>query len=181
MLLHQLAPVVMAMYAQAIYYGNPADPGTWLQEPYASEAAQVIDDECLVGIAVWLGGVPEQVFQPEVLAAVTEGRWDDLEPFTSYMDMNTPDGRASDVPVLVLHGEDDLFVPVDLSRRLAARLCVHGTPVKLSRYEGVGHIGIPAAAQLEAIQWVEDRLAGMPAPDSCADVLFRAFLPTISH
>jgi non-heme chloroperoxidase len=48
----------------------------------------------------------------------------------------TADLKAIDVPVLVLHGEDDQVVPIDASARQAIKLLKHGT---LKTYPGFPH------------------------------------------
>lgn len=48
----------------------------------------------------------------------------------------TEDLKAIDVPVLLLHGEDDQIVPIDDSARIAITLLKHGT---LKTYPGLPH------------------------------------------
>ncbi|ADL01464.1 alpha/beta fold hydrolase [Brevundimonas subvibrioides] len=48
----------------------------------------------------------------------------------------TEDLKAIDVPVLVMHGEDDQIVPIDDSARIAITLLKHGT---LKTYPGLPH------------------------------------------
>jgi non-heme chloroperoxidase len=48
----------------------------------------------------------------------------------------TEDLKAIDVPVLILHGEDDQIVPIDDSARLAIKLVKNGT---LKTYPGLPH------------------------------------------
>ncbi|CAL1691876.1 Non-heme chloroperoxidase [Brevundimonas subvibrioides] len=48
----------------------------------------------------------------------------------------TEDLKAIDVPVLVMHGEDDQIVPIDNSARIAITLLKHGT---LKTYPGLPH------------------------------------------
>jgi non-heme chloroperoxidase len=45
-------------------------------------------------------------------------------------------GRVVDVPVLVMHGDDDQIVPIADSALLSAKLVKHG-PLKV--YEGLSH------------------------------------------
>jgi len=175
-----VGPGALAMYAYSEYYGAPEDIQTWLKEPYASELPDRVERQCVLGLSLWLGFRADRVFQPDLLAAVREWRWDDLQPWTDYMDTNTPGNYTSDVPVLVLQGEADPLIPPEASERLTQRLCVHGTRTKLGLYARVGHGGITRVGQPEALQWIADRLAGMPAPDSCAEFTFRAFLPLLA-
>ncbi len=48
----------------------------------------------------------------------------------------TEDLKKIDVPVLVLHGEDDQIVPIDDSARLSIKLLKHGT---LKTHPGFPH------------------------------------------
>lgn len=48
----------------------------------------------------------------------------------------TEDMKAIDVPVLLLHGEDDQVVPIDDSAKLGIKLLKHGT---LKTYPGYPH------------------------------------------
>jgi non-heme chloroperoxidase len=48
----------------------------------------------------------------------------------------TEDLKAIDVPVLIMHGEDDQVVPIDDSARLAIKLVKKGT---LKTYPGLSH------------------------------------------
>jgi non-heme chloroperoxidase len=48
----------------------------------------------------------------------------------------TEDLKKIDVPVLILHGEDDQIVPIDDTARLAIKLVKHGT---LKTYPGLSH------------------------------------------
>lgn len=175
-----VGPSVMAMYAYSQYYGAPTDLHTWLKEPYATDLPDRVEHQCIVEFSLWPGVKADRVFQPDLLAAVREGRWDDVQPWTDYMDRNTPGNYTSHAPVLVLQGQADLLIPVEASQQLTERLCLHGTSAKLSLYPRVGHGGITQIGQPEALQWMAGRLDGVPAPDSCA-ALHRALLPLISR
>jgi len=48
----------------------------------------------------------------------------------------TEDLKGIDVPVLIMHGEDDQVVPIDDSARLAIKLVKNGT---LKTYPGLSH------------------------------------------
>jgi acetyl esterase/lipase len=162
-----VGPGTLAMYAYSQYYGAPEDIHTWLKEPYATELPDRVETQCVLGLSLWLGLKADRVFQPDLLAAVREGRWQDMQPWTDYMDINTPGNFASDAPVLIVQGEADPLITPEASQRLTQRLCEHGTSAKLSLYPGVGHIGIARVGQPEALQWIADRLNGVPAPDGC--------------
>jgi len=174
-----IAPGALAMYAYTEYYGAPQNLQTWLQEPYATELPARAESECILSLSLWLGLRADRVFQPELLAAVQEERWNDVQPWTKYMDINTPGNYTSHVPVLILQGRADTLIPPEASEMLLQRLCQHGTPAKLSLYSLAGHSGITRVGQPEALQWMADRLAGLPALDECTKPLFSVFVPSV--
>jgi non-heme chloroperoxidase len=64
----------------------------------------------------------------------TKAHYDCIKAF-SETDF-TEDLKAIDVPVLVMHGDDDQIVPIDASARIAVTLLKHGT---LKVYPGLPH------------------------------------------
>lgn len=170
-------PIMLAMYSMSRYYGAPPDNASWLQEPYASEADAHVESECVIPLTLWLGFDPGAVFQPGLLAAVSEGRWNDIQPWKDYMDLNTPGNFQSDVPVLIIQGMSDPIVPMEASIALQQRLCSHGTPTKLSLYAGQGH-DAPTFGMTEALYWADERLAGT-APTGVCDVERELFVPVV--
>jgi acetyl esterase/lipase len=158
---------VSAMYAYSDYYGAPDVLDSWLREPYATELPDRIEDYCTVRIGLWLGFRPDKVLQPDLLAAVREGRWEDTQPWMDYLDANTPGDYSSLAPVIVIQGENDQLIPPEASEQLMERLCTHGTPVQLSRYVDADHLNITRVGFSEASQWIAGRLAGVPAPNGC--------------
>jgi pimeloyl-ACP methyl ester carboxylesterase len=173
-----VTPAAMAMYAYIEYYKDLVALEDWLRIPYSTHMASRVEEQCLLGLTLWIGFNPQRVFQPSVIEAVVEGRWDDLQPMTTYLDLNTPGNYTSDAPVLILQGEDDPYITPEISEHLQRRLCWHGTPVVLSRYEGVGHTRIPEVARPEALEWMADRLDGVPPPNDCFAV-YHTYLPSL--
>jgi acetyl esterase/lipase len=173
------APAAMAMYSYREYYGAPADLSVWLREPYASQLPSYVEKGCLLGLALWTQFDTEAVFQPELISAAAHGRWDELEPFTTYLDTNTPQGFGSDVPVFIGQGQRDLFVLPEMAQQLTRRLCDEGAKAKLVLYKNATHALVSAAARSDALAWMADRLAGVPAPDSCEEVKLRTYLPIV--
>ncbi len=47
--------------------------------------------------------------------------------------------RHARVPILLIHGEDDLFVPCDMSRQLAQAALAAGREIRLETFPGAGH------------------------------------------
>ncbi|WP_062518914.1 alpha/beta fold hydrolase [Demequina silvatica] len=86
------------------------------------------------------GDVPQGVrdaFWLQGLASGTRNAYECIAAF-SATDFH-PDLAAIDVPALVIHGDDDQIVPIDISGRLSAELIADAT---LLVYEGRSH-GLP--------------------------------------
>jgi pimeloyl-ACP methyl ester carboxylesterase len=64
------------------------------------------------------------------------------------------------IPQLLVHGDADASVPVDLSRRYARRAAEAGDPCELVELPGVGHmehLDPGTAAWRAVITWLEER------------------------
>ena len=175
-----LGPLLLAMYGYGKYYGAPDHLHAWLTESYATELPHRAETQCIVGIADWLGVRSDAVLQPSLLTALREENWEALQPWTEYIDRNTPGNYTSNAPVFVAHGEMDTLIPPEASQRLAQRLCRRGTPVKLSRYASSSHFNIVTQALFDAMDWMDNRLANEPVTNSCAD-FNKIYLPIIIH
>ncbi len=80
--------------------------------------------------------------------------------------------RAPAVPVMLAGGINDDIIPLGQVEQLGRDWCAQGTPVHF-RYEttplvpGITHAVAAATNFAPALQFVNDRLAGIPAPDDC--------------
>jgi pimeloyl-ACP methyl ester carboxylesterase len=160
-----LTPSVLVMYSYSRYYGQPTQLNEWLKEPFASELPARVEQQGIAALALWLGSNPRKVFQPELLNAIRQGNWQDLEPWATYVTANTPGNYSSNVPVLVLQGEKDLIIPPKASQQLTQRLCAKGTPTELRLFPKWGHTPKPGIG--DAISWAADRLASKPVGPTC--------------
>jgi pimeloyl-ACP methyl ester carboxylesterase len=68
------------------------------------------------------------------------------------------------LPVLLAQGDQDDIVYPESGDALAERLCQNGDLVEYRRVTGADHGDIPPAG---AIDWLTDRLAGLPATSTC--------------
>jgi pimeloyl-ACP methyl ester carboxylesterase len=53
--------------------------------------------------------------------------------------------RAAAVPVLLLHGRGDTFIPVEQGRRVAAAARKAGVDVEMVEFDGIGHVNVNGA------------------------------------
>jgi pimeloyl-ACP methyl ester carboxylesterase len=163
----RLAPFSLGMYAYSQYYGAPATLSSWLQAPFDAELPERAESQCVVSLVAWLGVRPKGIFQPQLLANIEENNWQALQPLTDYLALNEPGNYTSEVPVFILQGDLDGLVPDEASTRLSQRMCQHGIPVTHTRYPGEGHFSVVVSGRPDAIQWMGDRLEGLPVADAC--------------
>jgi pimeloyl-ACP methyl ester carboxylesterase len=82
--------------------------------------------------------------------------------------------NARSVPVLLIHGEDDVTSPIRQSQMLADGMRAHGFRSEIARIAGLGHAGTLVARNLST---VIDRAATASAPLAPARVTYRSVRP----
>lgn len=79
-------------------------------------------------------------------------------------------------PILVAQGESDEVIPADLTRQAVDKMCSKGSTVEYKVYqdtefEGFSipstHVGTVYLSFDDQMNWIGDRFAGTPAPNSC--------------
>jgi pimeloyl-ACP methyl ester carboxylesterase len=90
------------------------------------------------------------------------GNWDPT--MQKALDMNVPGQRKSPTPILVTQGTKDDVVLPEWTVQLLSRALKAGDLIKVSWYEGATHRSVIEAAKPEILRWIDDRLAGKPAP-----------------
>jgi pimeloyl-ACP methyl ester carboxylesterase len=90
------------------------------------------------------------------------GDWDPT--MQKALDMNVPGQRKSPTPILVIQGTKDDVVLPEWTRQLLPRALKSGNQIKVSWYEGATHRSAVDKAKPDILRWIDDRLAGKPAP-----------------
>jgi pimeloyl-ACP methyl ester carboxylesterase len=75
---------------------------------------------------------------------------------------------AVTVPMYQFHGQADEFIPLNQAFALKQAYCAKGTKVSFDLYPSE-HIATVFQAAPKALKWIGDRIAGVPAPDTCAN------------
>ncbi len=75
---------------------------------------------------------------------------------------NTPGREKTGVPVLLIHGDADQVVPVQVSQFLFQRLCGLGVEAERQVYGGADHFEVVPAAAGDVLDWIEELQAGRP-------------------
>jgi pimeloyl-ACP methyl ester carboxylesterase len=85
----------------------------------------------------------------------------------AVLDGNSPGNVVPIAPVLIVHGDADTTVPPVLSQLIQDRYCALGATSQRTLYTGADHGSVMVASVPDVISWINDRLAGAPAPTSC--------------
>jgi alpha-beta hydrolase superfamily lysophospholipase len=135
-----------------------ADPAEILT-PEGQDKASVAFDRCLVEVVAAVG---DDLEADDVLVDIRI-----TEPWESLLAANTPGQVASDVPVLIVQGEDDPVVRRQATDQFVARLCDLDQVVEYLVYPGVTHETVSADSMPDALSWMAERRNGDEAPTSC--------------
>ncbi|MDO8184948.1 lipase family protein [Conexibacter sp. JD483] len=85
--------------------------------------------------------------------------------FRAALDANNLGGIRPQVPVLQYHGSYDEVIPYSVEQNLQRQWCALGARTKLSAYP-LEHVSTQLGAQIEVVNWLADRFAGVAAPSN---------------
>lgn len=135
-----------------------ADPRLVLT-PQGLERLEAVDAGCSGELAAAWSDVP--------YADLVEADPATVEPWATLLVENDPGYEVGASPVLVIHGEADEQIPLVTSELLVHRMCGVGQVVVRRTYPGQSHAGVIGPSLPDMLTWIDDRLAGEPAPSQC--------------
>jgi pimeloyl-ACP methyl ester carboxylesterase len=74
---------------------------------------------------------------------------------------------SDDIPVFMIQGDEDIDVPVELTREVNADLCAQGSKLEYLELAGVDHMEAFAPSAALVPNWFDDRFRGQPAVNHC--------------
>jgi acetyl esterase/lipase len=89
------------------------------------------------------------------------------EPWRSIMEENSTGKQRIPVPVFIAQGTADTTVNPAVTKQYGGVLCKQGTPVHFVEMPGTTHTFAAKNSVSAALQWMEGRFRGAPAPSSC--------------
>ena len=90
-----------------------------------------------------------------------------IPEWKTRLDENSPGNVVTNVPILLLQGEDDMVVPILLTNVLADRLCEIGDQLDYRTFPGFGHNDSTLMNMELMLDWTAARFAGDPAGSTC--------------
>ncbi len=157
----QTSFVVMGLYAWSQVYGT-FGLGSVLT-PAGIAASPVIASAC--------SGSVSQTFDSRPPGRMLRDGWQDIPAVQAANAANEPGSAPTSAPILVLQGTRDTLVPYAATTELVRqRLCRNQyDTVDYVPEHGADHDSVLAAGANTLIQWITDRLDGVPETDSCAN------------
>jgi len=155
--------VVSRIVGVMMLYGAQSEHPEIAFDDYAGPELQavegVFETGCLDQIISATAGIPGDTFYAHDPL--------ETEPAKSLLQLNQPGLVATDSPLFLAQGTDDERVNEQRTQDFFERVCQLGQVTELLVIEGEDHGSIVPAAAPAAAEWMNDRLAGDPAPDSC--------------
>lgn len=164
--------LVAMLGANQVWYGEAAPLTQVLtnEAPYflADSIVNVMLTECDGGDLFDGINTVEQIYTPAWIETLRQGG--DLQPWTCYVDQSNLVGsaitRGHDAPLLFqVSGNDDLVV-AEVERSDFPNLCAEGYQAEYLECANADHTEGAVDSLPYQLQWVRDRLAGVPLPDA---------------
>jgi pimeloyl-ACP methyl ester carboxylesterase len=126
--------------------------------PAGLEQTKIIDQKCY-------GAVLDAFKQP--VDQVIAHNPADVPPFPEIFAADSAGRTATGVPMFVYQGLSDGVVYKTFTDRYVAKACALGNTVQYQTYSDSDHYDENAAAEKDVLEWMQARLAGLPAPSTC--------------
>lgn len=91
----------------------------------------------------------------------------EISPWRGLIARNTPTPPIGDFPVFLAQGTADTIVPFRVTANYAGKLCASGNAVDFLEMPGVSHTSATIVSAPQAVEWMSERFAGRPAPNTC--------------
>jgi len=97
---------------------------------------------------------------------ITPG-WEKGHLLEDFFRRNSPGQKRANGPLLVISGELDKVVSLDMTTKTVDRMCKKGDRVLFLKYSNLDASGVMGASAADQISWIKARFAGDAAPSNC--------------
>lgn len=157
-------PLLLTAVDVMSLYGRAVDHPQLAPESYVSvqtaEWAKRLRTECLSAAVTAFAAIP--------LASVWTKDPRNTAPSRWIIEESTPGRASSPAPILLVQGGRDAVVTPARTGAFLQRACLARDTVEFRLYPEGTHDTTPGLAKADIGAWIEDRLAGRPAPSTCA-------------
>jgi hypothetical protein len=93
--------------------------------------------------------------------------WETGHFVKDFFRRNSPGQKTANGPLLVISGELDKVVSLDMTTKTVDRMCKKGDRVLFLKYPNLDASGVMGASAADQISWIKARFAGDAAPSNC--------------
>lgn len=104
---------------------------------------------------------------PELTSAMLKAGWENDPMVKEFFADNTPGKKPAQAPFLVISGETDSVIPIDMTARTVTHMCKQGDRVLFLKYRDLDASGVVGASASDQISWIKARFAGYNPPSNC--------------
>jgi Secretory lipase len=105
--------------------------------------------------------------KPRFTSEMLRPDWETNRFVREFFGRNAPGQRPAQGPLLVISGQADPAIPVEMSAKTVARMCRQGDRILFLKYPDLDASGAMGASASEQISWIKARFAGYAAPSNC--------------
>jgi dienelactone hydrolase len=91
----------------------------------------------------------------------------ETEPWKSLIARNSLGNGEIGAPILITQGEVDRLILPSITKAFVDQLCRQGETVDYRTYPGVDHVHAGPETATDVANWIADRFAGKPPPNTC--------------
>ena len=140
-------------------------PLTSVVEPQAMSAFEATARDCIESVSEF-----EKIERDE--SPLKRGQFLKMDPaktdpWKNIMLRNSPGQAPAGAPVFIAQGTADTTVRPEITKRFGEALCAQGVRVSFVPLPGVTHTFAARDSAGAALNWMNDRFRGAPAPSSC--------------
>jgi pimeloyl-ACP methyl ester carboxylesterase len=152
----------MTLWSWARVYGAPIEK---VVVPAAMPVIDRLAEECLEStFDLWERRNTETSLEQGFLSVSSPTA---VEPWRSLLSRNSAGTLPPQIPVFLAQGTIDPVIQPQVTQDYMRRLCKAGSKVRLLVLPGVGHGLAAYKSKGEAVDWMADRFAAIPAPNDC--------------
>jgi hypothetical protein len=126
--------------------------------PAGLEKTEIVDQKCY--------GAVLDAFKLPVDQVIAKNPAE-VAPFPDLFAVDTAGRTPTAAPMLVYQGLSDDVVYKVFTDQYVKKACALGNTVEYKTFTGKDHYEENAAAEKDVLEWMQARLAGIPAPSSC--------------
>lgn len=152
----------MTLWSWARVFGAPIDR---VVDPAAIPTINLLADECIESIYDLLRR--RSTARPLERKFLSVNNLPTIEPWRSLLAANTPGALPPNIPLFLAQGGADELVRPQVTQDYMKRLCAAGSKVRMVVLPDANHGFIARDSATAAVEWLADRVAGVPAPSDC--------------